>query len=191
MLIVMSKINKPVQKFCIVCGSSTELKIPEGDNKERAVCTVCGHIHYQNPKVVSGCILEWDDKILLCKRATEPRSGYWTLPAGFLENSETVSEGALRETFEEAGATSDKIDLFFMCDLPHISQIYMMYVGMLKEGKFSVGIESHEVKLFSIDEIPWNDLAFEVIERTLKLYIDDNKKGTIGLHFDKIDKRDE
>ncbi len=78
-----------------------------------------------------------------------------------------------------------------MCDLPHISQIYMIYVGMLKEGKFSAGIESHEVKLFSIDEIPWNDLAFEVIERTLKLYIDDNKKGTIGLHFDKIDKRDE
>ena len=89
MLFVMSKINKPVQKFCIVCGSPTELKIPEGDNKKRAVCTVCGHIHYQNPKVVSGCILEWEDKILLCKRATEPRSGYWTLPAGFLENNET------------------------------------------------------------------------------------------------------
>ena len=94
---VMSKVNKPIQKFCIVCGSPTELKIPEGDNKERAVCTVCGHIHYQNPKVVSGCILEWEDKILLCKRATEPRSGYWTLPAGFLENNETVSEGALEK----------------------------------------------------------------------------------------------
>ena len=83
-------IAKPIQKFCIVCGSPTEFKIPEGDNKERAVCTVCGHIHYQNPKVVSGCILEWEDKIVLCKRATEPRSGYWTLPAGFLENKTLI-----------------------------------------------------------------------------------------------------
>ena len=91
MLFNMSLANKLIQKFCIVCGSPTEFKIPDGDNKERAVCTVCGHIHYQNPKVVSGCILEWEDKIVLCKRATEPRSGYWTLPAGFLENNETVA----------------------------------------------------------------------------------------------------
>ena len=185
----MSKINKPVQKFCIVCGSSTELKIPEGDNKERAVCTVCGHIHYQNPKVVSGCILEWDDKILLCKRATEPRSGYWTLPAGFLENNETVSEGALRETMEEANAASDDIKLFFMCDLRHISQIYMMYHGELLDGHYSAGVESLEVRLFEENEIPWDNIAFTVIEKTIKLYFKDKKQGRFGVHFDTIDKR--
>ena len=184
-------INKPKSNLEPSCKPDIIIEIPEGDNRPRSICKNCGKIFYENPKVVSGCLLVWENKILMCRRAIEPREGRWTLPAGFLENSETVSEGALRETFEEAGATSDKINLFFMCDLPHISQIYMMYVGKLKEGKFSAGIESHEVKLFSIDEIPWNDLAFEVIERTLKLYIDDNKKGTIGLHFDKIDKRDE
>ena len=177
MLIDMSTTNKIIQKFCIVCGSPTELKVPDGDNKERAVCTVCGHIHYQNPKIVSGCILEWENKILLCKRATEPRSGFWTLPAGFLENNETVSEGALRETWEEANAESDDIKLFFMCDLKHISQIYMMYLGKLSHGKYSAGPESEEVKLFSESEIPWNDIAFSVIEKTLRLYFHDKKKG--------------
>ena len=186
---IMSITKKPIQKFCIVCGSPTEFKIPDGDNKERAVCTVCGHIHYQNPKVVSGCILEWEDKILLCKRATEPRSGYWTLPAGFLENNETVSEGALRETREEANAQSDDIKLFFMCDLRHISQIYMMYLGKLSKGEYSAGPESMEVKLFSESEIPWDDIAFSVIEKTLKLYFEDKKNGNFSIHFDIIDPR--
>ena len=125
---------------------------------KKELCTVCGHIHYQNPKVVSGCI--WRRQSPLCKRATEPRSGYWTLPAGFLENNETVSEGALRETMEEANAVSDEIKLFFMCDLRHISQIYMMYIGKLSKGEYSAGPESEEVKLFSESEIPWNDIAF-------------------------------
>ena len=185
----MSNIGKPIQKFCILCGSATVFKIPKGDNKERAVCTACGHIHYQNPKVVSGCILEWEDKILLCKRATEPRSGYWTLPAGFLENNETVSEGALRETREEANAQSDDIKLFFMCDLRHISQIYMMYLGKLSKGEYSAGPESMEVKLFSESEIPWDDIAFSVIEKTLKLYFEDKKNGNFSIHFDIIDPR--
>ena len=139
--------------------------------------------------MVSGCILEWEDKILLCKRATEPRSGYWTLPAGFLENNETVAEGALRETREEANASSDDIKLFFMCDLRHISQIYMMYLGKLSNGEYSAGPESKEVKLFSESEIPWNDIAFSVIEKTLKLYFEDKKKGNFSLHFDTIDRR--
>jgi len=189
MLLNMSSASNAIQKFCIVCGSPTELKIPKGDNKERAVCTVCEHIHYQNPKVVSGCILEWEDKIVLCKRATEPRSGYWTLPAGFLENNETVAEGALRETLEEANAKSDNIKLFFMCDLRHISQIYMMYVGNLLDGKYSPGPESEEVELFSESEIPWDDIAFTVIEKTLRLYYADKKKGNFSIHFDTIDPR--
>ena len=118
-------ITEIIQKFCIVCGSPTKFKIPDGDNKEQCVQSVVTFTI--KTQKLSGCILEWEDKILLCKRATEPRSGYWTLPAGFLENNETVSEGALRETREEANAQSDDIKLFFMCDLRHISQIYMMY----------------------------------------------------------------
>ena len=141
------------------------------------MCTVCGHIHYQNPKIVSGCIFKWENKILLCKRATEPRSGYWTLPAGFLENNETVSEGALRETMEEANAVSDDIKLFFMCDLKtHQSDIYDV-LGKIIIRQYSAGPESEEVKLFSESEIPWNDIAFSVIEKTLKLYFQDKKKG--------------
>tara|TARA_B100002019_G_scaffold276807_1_gene276001 strand:- start:319 stop:885 length:567 start_codon:yes stop_codon:yes gene_type:complete len=181
--------SKPTQKYCMYCGSPTQNTIPEGDNKERAVCTVCGAIHYQNPKVVSGCILEWENKILLCKRATEPRSGFWTLPAGFLENNETVAEGALRETYEEANARSSEIKLFFMCDLRHISQIYMMYVGKLLDGKYAPGPESEEVELFSESDIPWGDIAFSVIEKTLRLYFEDKKKGHLSLHFDTIDPR--
>tara|TARA_Y100000389_G_C17451428_1_gene515090 strand:- start:2057 stop:2614 length:558 start_codon:yes stop_codon:yes gene_type:complete len=185
----MKKREELIQKFCAYCGSSTTFKVPDGDNKERAVCGECNTIFYENPKVVSGCILEWKDKILLCKRATEPRSGYWTLPAGFLENNETVEEGALRETFEEANAKSNKIKLFFMCDLRHISQIYMMYLGQLTDGKYSAGPESEEVQLFSEEEIPWNDIAFTVIEKTLKLYYQDKKKGNYTIHFDTIDPR--
>tara|TARA_Y100000768_G_scaffold84593_1_gene60455 strand:- start:9961 stop:10512 length:552 start_codon:yes stop_codon:yes gene_type:complete len=181
--------KKPQQKYCSYCGATTSYKIPDGDNKERAVCDKCGTIFYENPKVVSGCILEWENKILLCKRATEPRSGYWTLPAGFLENNETIAEGALRETSEEANAESNDINLFFMCDLRHISQIYMMYRGTLVDGKYSPGPESEEVQLFSEFQIPWDHIAFTVIEKTLKLYFKDKKEGNFSIHFDTIDPR--
>ena len=144
----MSTTNKIIQKFCIVCGSPTELKVPDGDNKERAVCTVCGHIHYQNPKIVSGCILEWENKILLCKRAIEPRLNYWTLPAGFLENEEPLEFGAARESKEEANAYSNDLRIFSIYSLIHISQIYIMYYGTLKDGKHSPGLEeSFETKI--------------------------------------------
>ena len=178
--------KEPNQKFCSHCGSDIIIKIPEGDNLKRAVCDKCGAIFYENPKVVAGCILEWEGKILLCKRANEPRSGYWTLPAGFLENEETVEEGALRESWEEARARSEEIKLFMMCNLPHISQIYMIYHGFLVDGKYDVGPESSEVRLFSEEEIPWTDIAFTVIEKTIKFYYQDVKKGNIDIHFDTI-----
>ena len=139
-----------------MCSSPVTIKIPKDDNRDRAVCDKCGTIFYDNPKVVAGCLLVWEENILLCKRATEPRSGYWTLPAGFMENYETVEEGALRETMEEAGAESDNIKLFMMCNLPHISQVYMMYQGDLLNCKYKAVPESEEVKLFSQDEIPWS-----------------------------------
>tara|TARA_B100000949_G_scaffold231702_1_gene244355 strand:+ start:716 stop:1285 length:570 start_codon:yes stop_codon:yes gene_type:complete len=181
--------HKPRQKYCSYCGSVVSMKIPKGDNKERAVCDHCDTVFYENPKIVSGCLLTWKNKILLCKRATEPRAGYWTLPAGFLENNETIEEGALRETFEEAGAKANSLNPFLLCNLPHISQIYIMFHGELTDGKFSAGLESSEVRLFSKNEIPWNEIAFLVISKTIKLYYQDLKNGTIGIHFDTINKK--
>ena len=182
--------NQPIkQKFCSFCSSSVSIKIPDGDNRDRAICDNCGTIFYENPKIVAGCLLVWDNQILLCKRATEPRSGYWTLPAGFMENLETVEEGALRETMEEAGARSNNIKLFMMCNLPHISQVYMMYQGDLLGGKYEAGPESSEVRLFSKEDIPWDQIAFKVIETTIKAYYSDIEKGKINIHFDTIIKK--
>ena len=164
-------------------------RAPDNDTLTRNICDTCGFIDYVNPKIVAGVVALWEGKILMCRRDIEPRKGFWTLPAGFLENNETVSEGALRETMEEANAVSDEIKLFFMCDLRHISQIYMMYMGKLSKGEYAAGPESEEVKLFSESEIPWNDIAFSVIEKTLKLYFQDKKKGNFSIHFDTIDPR--
>ena len=153
------------------------LRIPEGDNRLRHVCDDCGEIHYQNPKVVTGCIPEWQDKILLCKRAIEPRYGYWTLPAGFMENSETLQDGAARETMEEANARIEVLQLYTTFNLPHIDQIYMMFRGALQDLEFSPGVESLEVALFEEQQIPWEELAFPVIAETLRLYFEDRRKG--------------
>ena len=177
-------------KNCSQCGSSKiDFAIPPGDNKKRYICRSCNFIHYQNPNIVAGCILEWEGKILLCKRAIEPRINCWTLPAGFLENEEPLETGAARECIEEANAYSDDMKIFSIYSLVHISQIYMMYIGKLLDGKYSPGPESEEVDLFSESEIPWDDIAFTVIENTLRLYYEDKKKGNFSIHFDTIDPR--
>ena len=176
-------------KYCSYCGSTVSIKIPDGDNKERAVCDKCGSIFYENPKIVSGCLLTYDNKILLCERATEPRAGYWTLPAGFLENNETIEGGAARETFEEARAKAVDLKPFLLCNLPHISQLYIIFYGELLNGEYSAGPESSDVKLFSQKEIPWNNLAFPVIEKTISLYYQDKKNDTIAIHFETITKK--
>lgn len=169
-------------KYCSHCGATVSLKIPEGDNLPRYVCGACETIHYQNPNIVAGCIPEWGDKILLCRRAIKPRHGYWTLPAGFMENSETSIEAAARETLEEAGARVEVTNLFAIYSLPHISQVYMMFRSRLPAPDFYPGAESLEVELFSESEIPWNDLAFPVIEETLRRYYEDVAKGKFELH---------
>ena len=136
-------------KFCSACGSDRiERRIPDGDNLPRLVCAACGTIHYQNPKIVVGCLPEWEDQVLLCRRAIEPRHGLWTLPAGFLENGETVEAGAVRETLEEASARVVVGDLYTMISLPHISQVYMMFRAQLVDLDFGPGPESLEVRLF-------------------------------------------
>jgi len=168
--------------FCSHCGSEVELRIPEGDNRVRHVCLACGTVHYQNPKIVVGCLVEHDDHILLCKRAIEPRYGLWTLPAGFLENDETVEAGAARETFEEASAEVDILGLYTMFSLKHINQVYMLFRARLREPRFGPGSESLEVELRKEEQIPWRELAFPVIEQTLRLYLDDRKAGSFGPH---------
>jgi len=149
----------PLMKFCSVCGGRVKYQIPDGDNRERAVCPDCGTIHYKNPLVVVGCIVEKDGKVLLCKRAIEPRYGYWTVPAGFMELGESTAEGALRETREEALAEVELGRLFASVDVVRVGQVHLYYLAKLT-GSFGAGSETLESKLFAEDEIPWDDVAF-------------------------------
>lgn len=159
-------------KFCSECAASVTQRVPEGDNRQRYVCDSCNTIHYQNPKNVVGCLLEWRGKILLCKRAIEPRRGYWTLPAGFMENRESTLEGAARESMEEANAVAEDLQLFGVYNLPFISQVYLMFSGRLKDGFAEAGEETLEVGLFDESEIPWEDLAFPVVVESLQRYFE-------------------
>jgi ADP-ribose pyrophosphatase YjhB (NUDIX family) len=177
-------------KFCSQCGwAGLAHRIPEGDTLARYVCANCGAIHYQNPKTVVGCLPEWEDRVLLCKRAIEPRLGLWTLPAGFLENGETIESGALRETAEEAGARVEIGALYTVISLPDINQVYMMFRARLQDLDFRPGTESLEVRLFAEDEIPWGDIAFRTIARTLRNYFLDRKLGAFPLHVSALYKR--
>jgi ADP-ribose pyrophosphatase YjhB (NUDIX family) len=173
-------------RFCSHCGSAVELIVPEGDHLPRHVCPACGTIHYQNPKMVVGCIPEWEDKVLLCRRAIEPKYGLWTLPAGFMENGETTAEGALRETWEEAGARVELGPLYTLFNLPHISQVYFMFRARLLDLDFKPGIESLEVRLFAEPEIPWEQIAFRTVRASLELYFQDRANGGFNFHFGDI-----
>jgi ADP-ribose pyrophosphatase YjhB (NUDIX family) len=173
-------------KYCSECGSTVELRIPADDNLHRHVCSTCGTIHYQNPKVVAGCIPEWEDRILLCRRAIEPRKGLWTLPAGFMENGETVEQAAARETYEEAQAQVDIVGLYALYNITHVNQIYLMFRGILSRPEFAPGFESLDVALFKQDEIPWDQLAFKVIHATLTRYYHDQPSGNYPIFVDEI-----
>ena len=177
-------------KFCSQCGSSAlELRVPPGDTLPRYVCSNCGTIHYQNPKVVVGCLPVWDEQVLLCKRAIEPRHGLWTLPAGFLENGETIFAGAARETAEEARARVEVGPLYTMISLPHINQVYVMFRARLLDLEFGPGPESLEVRLFDEDDVPWSEIAFRTITRTLRNYFLDRKLGVFPTHVSALERR--
>ncbi|MDP2805689.1 MAG: NUDIX hydrolase [Gallionellaceae bacterium] len=167
-------------KFCPACGALVELRIPQDDNRERHVCTACDTIHYQNPKMIVGSIPEWEDgRILLCRRAIEPRHGLWTLPAGFMENSETTAEAAARETLEEANARVEIGELYSMHNLPYINQVHLLYRARLLDLDFSPGVESLEVELFNENEIPWDTLAFRPVKYTLQRYFAERKSNNL------------
>lgn len=174
-------------RFCSHCGHPVELRIPVGDDRERHVCVQCEMIHYQNPRVIVGCLPIAGERILLCKRAIEPRLGYWTLPAGFLENGETTLAGAQRETWEEASAQVANPTLYRIFDLPGINQIYMFYRGDLIDNRFGAGTESLEVGLFHADEIPWQQMAFPVVIETLREFLADRERGEFPVRASGLD----
>jgi len=173
-------------KYCSTCGQQVEQKIPEGDNRYRYVCVSCETIHYQNPRIIAGTVPVWDGKILLCRRAIEPRYGYWTLPAGFMENAETTIEAAARETLEEALAKVTIDGLFSIIDVPHINQVHMFYRATLVDGSFGAGEESLETRLFAADEIPWEEISFPTVKRTLEFFLSEMPSGNYGLHVTDI-----
>lgn len=168
-------------KFCSHCGLAISMRVPDGDDRLRHVCTHCDLIHYQNPRIITGCIPVLDNKVLLCKRAIEPRLGWWTLPAGFLENGETVEEGALRESREEANLTLQLKNLYSVVDIPHIHQVYMMYLADIIADDFGPGSETLETRLFDKGSIPWHQLAFPVITWTLRRFFEDRPHGVFPL----------
>ena len=178
-------------KFCSQCGATVTLRIPAGDNLPRHVCDACNAIHYQNPRIIAGCIPVWNDQVLLCRRAIEPRYGLWTLPAGFMENRETTLEAAARESFEEAGARLDDMQFFCSFSIPHISQVYIMYRGVLRDGHAQPGEESLDVALYDEGDIPWGEIAFPVVKETLRLYFADRARGEFVVHTGDIIRNDD
>ena len=172
--------------YCSECGKSLTYNTPPGDDRSRYLCESCGTIHYQNPRMVVGCIPEIEDKILFCRRAIEPCYGKWTLPAGYLENGESLKEGAKRETREEACARVDIIAPYALMSISHISQVYIIFRAKLLDTGFKPGEESTDVRLFSESEIPWDELAFAVVIETLKRYYKDRSNGSYSVHTGRI-----
>ena len=176
-------------KFCSSCGNQVTHQIPDGDNRLRFVCNHCNTVHYQNPLVIVGVLPEYQQQILLCKRAIEPQKGRWTLPAGFLENDESTLDGALRECFEEANAKVIHPELYALYDIPYINQVYVFYRATLANNEFGASSESTEVALFSEKDIPWNELAFPVVKAVLKRYLSDRENNNFAVIQDVITRK--
>ena len=169
-------------QHCRVCGSRVEYRVPDDDNRERAVCTACSEIHYENPLNVVGTVPVWGEQVLLCRRAIEPRHGFWTLPAGFMELGESTAEGATRETDEEAGARIELQGLFTVLNVVRVGQVHLFYRARLIDIDFSPGAETLEARLFREDEVPWNELAFRTVRQTLEHFFEDRRQGAFGVH---------
>lgn len=169
-------------QHCRVCGSRTEYRVPSDDNRERATCTACGEIHYENPLNVVGTVPVWGEQILLCRRNIEPRLGMWTLPAGFMELGESTAQGALRETIEEAGAQVEMQGLFTVLNVVRVGQVHFFYRARMLDTRLDPGPETIEARLFREDEIPWDELAFRTVRQTLELFFEDRRKDRFEVH---------
>ena len=173
-------------KFCPNCAAPIGRRVPPGDSLPRYLCDACGSIHYQNPRLVVGTVPEWEGRVLLCRRAIEPRYGYWTLPAGFMENDETAGDAALRETLEEAGARVELAAPFTMVSVPRVNQVHLFYRARLLDLDFRPGVESLEVALVEEAKIPWQEIAFRTVGLTLKHWLADRARGAFGFHAEDI-----
>ncbi len=162
------------------------VKIPPGEDRERHVCETCGTIHYQNPKIIAGCIPEWEGKILLCRRAIEPRKGLWTLPAGFMELGETLEQAAARETREEACAEVEILELYTVFSLPHVNQVHVFFRARMTRPRFAPGAESLETMLVDETAIPWSELAFSTVRRTLEYFFSDRRERRFRLRSEHL-----
>ena len=174
-------------KFCSHCGAPVTFRVPTGDSLPRYVCDSCHAIHYQNPRMVVGCIPEWEDRILLCRRGIEPRHGMWTVPAGYMENGETTFQGAIRETLEEASARVEIGPLYALYNIPHINQVYILFRARLLDTAVRPGAETLEVALFQEREIPWDKIAFASVRNTLTHYYEDRRDGEFKFHMGTIE----
>lgn len=172
--------------FCSRCGARVTVKVPEGDNMPRHVCESCGTVHYRNPLLVVGCVPVWENRILLCRRAIEPRLGYWTAPAGFMELEETLEEGAARETREEARAEVEIGSMLSAVSVRHVNQVHIMFRARMLDERFAPGAESLEVRLFEPRDIPWDQIAFHSVKFSLERYLADPHGG---MHVFSIDRR--
>ncbi len=170
-------------RHCRVCGAATQYRVPDGDNRERAVCTACGEIHYENPINVVGTVPVWGDQVLLCRRNIEPRYGLWTLPAGFLELGESTAEGAVRETVEEAGARIELEGLYTVLNVVRVGQLHLFYRARLLDTRFDPGPETIEAQLFREHELPWEAIAFRTVRETLRHYWADRARDRFELHL--------
>ncbi len=179
-------VTRPTMKFCSNCAAPVALRVPAGDNRERYCCAACDTIHYENPRLVLGTIPVLDERVLLCKRAIEPRYGFWTLPAGFMENEETVAEGASRETNEEAGIDFKLGEVFSILSVPHVGQVHVFYRAAMLSERMDWGPETLEAALFTEETIPWEHLAFRTVEKTLRWYFEDRRAGQFVVHEDEV-----
>lgn len=170
-------------KFCTLCGQSLSLRVPDTDDRERHVCDGCGHVHYLNPRVIVCALPCHEDKVLLCKRAIEPRYGLWTLPGGFMELGESTLDAARRETLEEAGARIDVLDLYAIYHIIHIDQVHMFYRARLRDLDYAAGTESLEVGLFREADVPWDAIAFPAVADTLRHYFRDRPSQRFPLRL--------
>ena len=176
-------------KFCSNCAAPVVKRVPPGDSVPLWVCDACGEIHYQNPKLVVGAVPEWDGRLLLCRRAIEPRYGYWTLPAGYMENDETAGQAALRETLEEAGARIELLAPFSLISVPYVNQVHLFYRARLLDLELKPGEESLEVALYEEAGVPWKEIAFRTVGLTLKHWFADRKAGAFGFHAEDVTPR--
>jgi len=170
------------QKYCSVCGTPLTRRVPPEDNRMRDVCEQCGAVHYQNPRNVVGVVPVYGDRILLCRRAIEPRFGKWTLPAGFMELGETTAQGAMRETQEEAGAQIELGPLYTIIDVPQAEQVHFFYLAKVTSEALYPGPESSEAAFFRMEDIPWHELSFRTVSSTLRHYVEDARTGIFPIH---------